>query len=53
VQQKDLNPQWLADMIKNLELSDLLSTARKAKKMQKLDATEAVVSACESLGAKP
>lgn len=53
VQQKDLNPQWLADMIKNLELSNLLSTARKAKKMQKLDATEAVVSACESLGAKP
>jgi UDP-N-acetylglucosamine--N-acetylmuramyl-(pentapeptide) pyrophosphoryl-undecaprenol N-acetylglucosamine transferase len=53
VQQKDLNPQWLADMIKNLELSDLLSTARKAKKMQKLDATEAVISACESLGAKP
>ncbi len=52
VQQKDLSPQWLADMIKNLELSDLISTAKKAKKMQKLYATEAVVSACESLGVK-
>jgi UDP-N-acetylglucosamine--N-acetylmuramyl-(pentapeptide) pyrophosphoryl-undecaprenol N-acetylglucosamine transferase len=52
IQQKDLSPKWLADLIRNLELSELIKTAKKAKKMQKLHATEAVVSACEYFGAK-
>jgi UDP-N-acetylglucosamine--N-acetylmuramyl-(pentapeptide) pyrophosphoryl-undecaprenol N-acetylglucosamine transferase len=50
VQQKDLTAEILADLLLKSELTSLLSIARKAKNMQKIHATEAVVAACESLG---
>lgn len=50
VQQKDLTPQLLANMLLKSELIELLSIAQKAKNMQKIYATEAVVEACEVLG---
>jgi UDP-N-acetylglucosamine--N-acetylmuramyl-(pentapeptide) pyrophosphoryl-undecaprenol N-acetylglucosamine transferase len=50
VQQKDLTPQLLANMLLKSELNELLSIAQKAKNMQKIQATEAVVQACEALG---
>lgn len=52
VQQKDLTPQLLANMLLKSELVELLSIAQKAKNMQKIHATEAVVEACEVLGAR-
>lgn len=52
VQQKNLTPQLLADMLLKSELNELLSTAQKAKNMQKIHATEAVVEACEALGVR-
>ena len=49
VQQADLTPRGLADMLLNLERSALLERALKAKNMQKTQATREVVSACEEL----
>ncbi len=49
VQQKDLTPQLLADMLQKSELLTLLSIGQKAKNMQKIQATQAVVQACEAL----
>jgi UDP-N-acetylglucosamine--N-acetylmuramyl-(pentapeptide) pyrophosphoryl-undecaprenol N-acetylglucosamine transferase len=49
VNQKELTPQMLANLLLKSELSVLLSIAQKAKNMQKLHATEAVVQACEEL----
>ncbi len=51
VQQKDLNPEILAQMLLKSELVTLLDMAKKAKNMQKIHATQAVVEACDSLGA--
>ncbi len=47
--QKDLTPERLASMLQKTELLSLLSICEKAKSMQKIDATEAVVQACEAL----
>lgn len=49
VQQADLAPRSLADMLLNMERSALLERALKAKMMQKTQATREVVSACEEL----
>jgi UDP-N-acetylglucosamine--N-acetylmuramyl-(pentapeptide) pyrophosphoryl-undecaprenol N-acetylglucosamine transferase len=49
IAQKDLTPEGLASMLQKTELSALLFIGEKAKFMQKLNATEAVVQACESL----
>ena len=49
VQQADLTPRGLADMLLNMERSALLERALKAKNMQKTQATREVVSACEEL----
>ncbi len=49
VDQKQLTPRMLADLLLKSELPVLLSIALKAKKMQKIHATEAVVQACEEL----
>jgi UDP-N-acetylglucosamine--N-acetylmuramyl-(pentapeptide) pyrophosphoryl-undecaprenol N-acetylglucosamine transferase len=49
VAQKDLTPEGLATMLQKTELSALLSISEKAKSMQKTDATQAVVQACETL----
>jgi UDP-N-acetylglucosamine--N-acetylmuramyl-(pentapeptide) pyrophosphoryl-undecaprenol N-acetylglucosamine transferase len=52
VHQKDLTPQLLANMLLKLEHKELMSIAQKAKEMQKIHATEAVVEACEVLGTR-
>lgn len=51
VQQADLNPQGLAEMIEKWERSALLQHALAAKKMEKTQATREVVAACEELAA--
>ena len=47
--QTELNPEDLAKMLQKLERSALMDKAQKAKNMQKIDATNAVVKACEEL----
>jgi len=49
--QRELTPQGLAEMLQKLERSTLVESAQKAKMMQKIGATEAVVAACEELAA--
>ena len=51
VQQSDLTPQGLAEMISKWERSALVEKALAAKKMQKTQATREVVAACEELAA--
>jgi UDP-N-acetylglucosamine--N-acetylmuramyl-(pentapeptide) pyrophosphoryl-undecaprenol N-acetylglucosamine transferase len=49
IAQKDLTPEGLAQLLQKSELLSLLSVGEKAKSMQKIHATEAVVQACEAL----
>ncbi len=49
VQQRDLSPEMLAQMLQNTERTALMDKALKAKKMQKINATREVVTACEEL----
>jgi UDP-N-acetylglucosamine--N-acetylmuramyl-(pentapeptide) pyrophosphoryl-undecaprenol N-acetylglucosamine transferase len=49
IAQKDLTPDTLAQLLLKSELSVLCSIGQKAKTMQKIHATEAVVQACETL----
>jgi len=49
VPQSDLTPQKLADMLLKMERSTLMNKGLEAKKLQKLDATEQLVAACEEL----
>ncbi|MGA8514062.1 MAG: undecaprenyldiphospho-muramoylpentapeptide beta-N-acetylglucosaminyltransferase [Burkholderiaceae bacterium] len=49
VRQQDLTPELLADMLQKSELLTMLSIAQKAKHMQKIHATQAVLRACEAL----
>lgn len=49
IPQHELTPVALAAMLNKMERSTLLQCALKAKKMQKIGATEAVVAACEEL----
>ena len=49
VQQRDLTPGGLAQMLQNMERFALVQRAQNAKKMQKTEATAAVVAACEEL----
>ncbi len=49
VQQRDLSPQRLAQMLLNMERPALVDKALKAKNMQKINATREVVTACEEL----
>jgi len=51
VQQADLTPQSLANMIEKWERPALVQKALTAKKMQKTQATREVVAACEELAA--
>lgn len=51
VQQADLTPQGLAEMIERWERPALVQHALAAKKMQKTQATREVVAACEELAA--
>lgn len=49
IPQQQLTPALLADMLQKTERSTLLARGLQAKKMQKVQATEAVVAACEEL----
>ena len=49
VQQCNLTPQWLADLLQKVPRSDLARRATAARKMQKNDATIEIVAACEQL----
>ena len=49
VPQADLTPEWLASMLQKTERSVLMNCALQAKKMQKTDAVETLVLACEGL----
>ncbi len=51
VQQRDLTPQWLAEMLQKTERTTLMERALEAKSMQKTQATREVVTACEELTA--
>ena len=51
VQQADLTPSGLAEMMKKWERSALVQKALAAKKMQKTQATREVAAACEELAA--
>ena len=51
VQQADLTPEVLAKMLQNMERPALLERALNAKNMQKIQATDAVATACEELSA--
>jgi UDP-N-acetylglucosamine--N-acetylmuramyl-(pentapeptide) pyrophosphoryl-undecaprenol N-acetylglucosamine transferase len=52
VQQTELTPELLADLLQKLERTTLVEKAVKAKTMQKTEAVSAVVLACEELAAK-
>ena len=49
VQQKDLTPEYLADMLQKTERSTLMAHALKAKNMEKIEASAHIVTACEEL----
>jgi UDP-N-acetylglucosamine--N-acetylmuramyl-(pentapeptide) pyrophosphoryl-undecaprenol N-acetylglucosamine transferase len=49
VQQRDLSPEWLADLIRNTERPELIRKAVAARSMSKTSATAEVVKACEEL----
>ncbi len=51
VPQLELTPEKLAKMLSNLDRLTLMNTAQKAKMMQKTEATQAIVAACEELAA--
>ena len=51
VPQQELTPEKLAKMLSNLDRLTLMNTAQKAKMMQKTEATQAIVAACEELAA--
>jgi len=52
VQQRDLSPEWLADLIQKTERPELVRRALAAKAMEKINATAEVVAACEELARK-
>ncbi len=47
MQQSEINPRWLADLLQNTERPTLIARGLQAKKMQKTNATEEMVKACE------
>jgi UDP-N-acetylglucosamine--N-acetylmuramyl-(pentapeptide) pyrophosphoryl-undecaprenol N-acetylglucosamine transferase len=49
VQQRDLTPESLADMLRKTDRAALLQRAVAAKRMEKTQATEQMVAACEAL----
>jgi UDP-N-acetylglucosamine--N-acetylmuramyl-(pentapeptide) pyrophosphoryl-undecaprenol N-acetylglucosamine transferase len=49
VQQRELTPEWLAQLLRTVDRPELIRRAEAAKKMQKTHATEEVVTACEEL----
>ncbi len=51
IQQRELTPEGLADMLQKTERAALLECAIQAKRLQKIHAVEDVVAACEELAA--
>ena len=49
VQQTDLTPELLADLLQKTQRTELIERAERAKAMQKTEAVEAMVRACEEL----
>ena len=49
VQQSDLQPRWLANLLQKTERSELIRRGLQAKTMEKTNATAEVVAACEEL----
>jgi UDP-N-acetylglucosamine--N-acetylmuramyl-(pentapeptide) pyrophosphoryl-undecaprenol N-acetylglucosamine transferase len=49
IQQRDLTPERLAELIRRIDRPELIRRAAAAKTMQKNGATDAVVKACEEL----
>jgi len=49
VQQTDLTPELLADLLQKTQRTELIDRAAKAKAMQKTEAVEMMVRACEEL----
>mgnify|MGYP005806164155 CR=1 FL=1 len=49
VQQRDLQPEWLARLIQDTPRAELIRRARAAWKMRKTSATEDMAQACEEL----
>jgi UDP-N-acetylglucosamine--N-acetylmuramyl-(pentapeptide) pyrophosphoryl-undecaprenol N-acetylglucosamine transferase len=49
VQQRDLAPQWLADLLGRVNRAELIAKASAAKAMEKTHATAEIVAACEAL----
>lgn len=49
VQQQDLSPEWLAELIQATPRQELIQRALAAKALQKTNATAEVVAACEEL----
>lgn len=49
VQQRDLSPEILSQMLLKMERTALINRALNAKKMQKIHATDEVLAACEEL----
>jgi UDP-N-acetylglucosamine--N-acetylmuramyl-(pentapeptide) pyrophosphoryl-undecaprenol N-acetylglucosamine transferase len=49
VQQRDLKPQWLAELIQITPRDELIRRALAARRMRKTTATDDMVKACEEL----
>ncbi|HEY8050061.1 MAG TPA: undecaprenyldiphospho-muramoylpentapeptide beta-N-acetylglucosaminyltransferase [Ramlibacter sp.] len=49
VQQRDLKPEWLAQLVSTVERPELVRRANAARTLQKTHATADVVAACEEL----
>src|SRR5204863_10034084 len=49
VQQSELTPEWLAQLLRTVDRPELIRRALAAKSMQKISATQEVVAACEEL----
>jgi UDP-N-acetylglucosamine--N-acetylmuramyl-(pentapeptide) pyrophosphoryl-undecaprenol N-acetylglucosamine transferase len=49
VQQRELTPESLADLLQKLDRSELLQRALAAKRLEMTEATEQMVAACEAL----
>ena len=49
VRQSELTPRLLVDMLRKMERNTLMNKGLKAKKMQRSDATQQIVTACEEV----
>ncbi|MBG9389930.1 undecaprenyldiphospho-muramoylpentapeptide beta-N-acetylglucosaminyltransferase [Caenimonas aquaedulcis] len=48
-QQRELTPEWLADLLRTVDRAELIRRATAAQQMKKTTATDDVVKACEEL----